>query len=162
MVEALKAEAHPDPGSIKAAQERVRLWKRERRWFLLLTEVANRIDANPYPGRYCRLRELVCSLAPEINQREWGEIFYWFGINNDKIYLPVGVDGIDIESIEEQLLALMNEDNVIPASSLEKVIQYSPNSKQYRNTKQQLEQRGWSWNRRRRIPTSIITSPYVT
>jgi hypothetical protein len=157
VVEALKAERYPDPGSIKAAQERVRLWVRERRWFLLLTEVANKIDANPYPGRYCRLGELVCSLTPEINQREWREILYWFGISNDKIYLPVEIVDIDIVSVERQLLELITEDNVIPASSLEKVLQSSPNSKQYRTTKTHLQQRGWHWVRKRTNATTVCT-----
>jgi hypothetical protein len=159
-VEDLKAEAYPDLASIKAAQERVRLWKRERRWFLLLTDLANKIDANLYPGQYYRLSELACLLTSNVSKYEWREIFYWFRIDNVVVHLPVEIDTIDIESIEQQLLALMTDDNVIPTSSLELVIQSSPNSKQYRNTKQQLQQRGWYWNRRRKTPTSVIQPPY--
>jgi hypothetical protein len=158
-VEELKAEAYPDPASIKAAQERVRLWKRERRWFLLLTDLAEKIDANPYPGQYYRLLELACLLTSNVSKYEWREILCWFSIDNVVVHLPVEIDTIDIESIEQQLLALMTEDNVIPASSLELVIQYSPNSKQYRFTKHQLQQRGWYWNRRRKPPTSVIQPP---
>jgi hypothetical protein len=158
-VEVLKAEAYPDPASIKAAQERVRLWKRERRWFSMLTDLADKIEANPYPGKYYRLLELASLLVPDVSKYEWREMFCWFNINNDKIYLPVTIDIINIESVEQQLLALMNDDNVIPASSLELVIQSSPNSKQYRNTKHQLQQRGWYWNRRRKPPTSVIQPP---
>jgi hypothetical protein len=96
-VEALKAETYLDAASIKAAQERVRLWVRERRWFLLLTEVSNKIDANPYPGKYYRLRELVCLLTPNVSQREWAEIFYWFRIDNIMVHLPVEIVDVDIE-----------------------------------------------------------------
>lgn len=159
-VEELKAEAYPDPASIKAAQERVRLWKRERRWFLILTDLADKIEANPYPGQYYRLLELACLLRPNVSQYEWREMFCWFSIDNVVVHLPVAINDIDIESIEQQLLALMNDDNVIPASSLELVIQSSPNSKQYRFTKHQLQQRGWYWNRQRKPPTSVIQPPY--
>jgi hypothetical protein len=146
------------PRREKEVDEEFTDWHRST-WSLLLEELQERIEANPYPGKYYRLLELALRLMPEISEREWKAIFYWFNINNDKIYLPVTIDIINIESVEQQLLALMNDDNVIPASSLELVIQSSPNSKQYRNTKHQLQQRGWYWNRRRKPPTSVIQPP---
>jgi hypothetical protein len=161
-VEELKAEAYPDPASIKAAQERVRLWRRERRWFLLLTDLANGVEANPYPGQYYRLLELACLLMPSVSKYEWREIFYWFRIDNVVVHLPVEIAVIDIESVEQQLLALMIEDNVIPASALLEVLHCTQRSKQYTDTKQQLEQRGWYWSRRRKIPTTVMHPPTLS
>jgi hypothetical protein len=162
VVEALKAERYPDPGSIKAAQERVRLWVRERRWFSMLTDLTDKIEANPYPGQYYRLLELASLLVPNVSNQEWREIFYWFRIDNVVVHLPVEIVDIDIVSVERQLLELITEDNVIPASSLEKVLQSSPNSKQYRTTKTHLQQRGWHWVRKRTDATTvcIIEPPY--
>ena len=159
VVEALKVERYPDPESIKAAQERVRLWVRERRWFSMLTDLADKIEANPYPGQYYRLLELASLLVPDVSNREWREILYWFSIDNIVVHLPVAVDAIDIESVEQQLLALMTEDNVIPASALLQILHCTQRSKQYIAAKAALEQRGWNWNRRRKIPTSVIHPP---
>lgn len=159
VVGALKGEQYPDEASIKAAQERVRLWVRERRWFALLGELSIKIEANPYPGQHCRLFALAQQLMPNISKREWHEMFLWFDIDNVVVHLPVETNEVDIESIEQQLIELMTEDNVIPASSLEIVIQYSSKSKQYRNVKHQLEQRGWYWYRRRKIPTTVMSPP---
>ena len=162
VVEALKAEDYPDSASIKAAQERVRLWKRERRWFSMLTDLAVKVEANPYPGQYYRLLELASLLIPDVSNQEWREIFYWFRIDNVVVHLPVEIVDIDIESVERQLLELMCDDNTIHASSLERVLQSSPNSKQYRTTKIHLQQRGWYWVRKRTNATTvcIIVPPY--
>lgn len=161
VIDALKAEDYPDSQSIKAAQERVRLWQKERRWFSLLKELCIKIDRNRFPNEKVRLLALAQRLMPDTSQREWREIFSWFGIGNVSVRLAAAVNEVDIESIEKQLNALMIEDNVILATSLEKVIQYSPNSKQYRNVKQQLIERGWYWYRRRKIPTSVIRPPLL-
>jgi hypothetical protein len=161
VIDALKAEDYPDSQSIKAAQERVRLWQKERRWFSLLKELCIKIESNRFPNEKVRLLALAQRLMPDTSQREWREIFSWFGIGNVSVRLAAAVNEVDIESIEKQLNALMIEDNVILATSLEKVIQYSPNSKQYRNVKQQLIERGWYWYRRRKIPTSVIRPPLL-
>lgn len=159
-IEQEKAEPQPDQKVIDALQERVNIWRKEIRWTGVMADLHRRIEDNPYPGEQKRLLSVACSLMPDINEHEWCLIFDFFRIDRTSVYyFPVTIDTINIESIEQQLLALMNDDNVIPASSLELVIQSSPNSKQYRNTKHQLQQRGWYWNRRRKLPTSVIQPP---
>ena len=145
VVEALKREDYPDAHSIKAAQERVSLWKRERRWYVLLTDLTKAIEANPHPGQHCRLYALAQRLMPQISKREWHEIFYWFGIANIMVHTPVEVADLDIDAIERQLIELVNEDNIVPATALTTVLQCSPRSKQYIAAKETLEQRGWRW-----------------
>ena len=149
VIEALKREDYPDAHSIKAAQERVRLWKRERRWYVLLTDLTKAIEANPNPGQHCRLYALAQRLMPQISKREWHEIFFWFGIQNVAFWSPVEVTELDIDAIERQLLELITEDNVVPATALTTVLQCSANSKQYRTVKEGLTQRGWHWAHQR-------------
>jgi len=148
-IEALKREDYPDAHSIKAAQERVRLWKRERRWYVLLTDLTKAIEANPYPGQHIRLYALAQRLMPDVSKREWYEIFYWFGITNIMVHTPVEVTDLDIDAIERQLIELVNEDNVVPATALKTVLQCTPRSKQYIAAKEGLTQRGWLWSHQR-------------
>jgi hypothetical protein len=149
VIEALKREDYPDAHSIKAAQERVRLWKRERRWYVLLTDLTKAIEANPYPGQNLRLYALAQRLMPDVSKREWYEIFYWFGITNIMVHTPVKVADLDIDAIERQLIELITEDNVVPATALKTVLQCTPRSKQYIAAKETLEQRGWLWAHQR-------------
>jgi hypothetical protein len=149
VIDALKREDYPDAHSIKAAQERVRLWKRERRWYVLLTDLTKAIEANPYPGQHCRLYALAQRIMPQISNREWHEIFYWFDITNIMVHTPVKVADLDIDALERQLLELINEDNVIPATALKTVLQCTPRSKQYIAAKETLEQLGWIWAHQR-------------
>lgn len=164
VIETLKREDYPDGHSIKAAQERVRLWKRERRWYVLLTDLTKAIQANPYPGQHIRLYALAQQLMPHISKREWHEIFYWFDITNIMVHTPVQVAELDIEAIERQLIGWVNEDNVVPATALTTVLQCSPNGKQYRAAKEELTQRGWRWRHCRSGPTTqrVISPPVKT
>ena len=148
-IEALKREDYPDANSIKAAQERVRIWAREWRWFNLLKDLASKIESNPYPGQHLRLYALAQRLMPDVSKREWYEIFYWFDITNIMVHTPVEVTELDIETVERQLIELVNEDNVVPATALTTVLQCSANSKQYRTAKEGLTQRGWLWAHQR-------------
>jgi hypothetical protein len=148
-IEALKREDYPDANSIKAAQERVRLWKREHRWYGLLTDLIKVIEANPCPGQHWRLYALAQHLMPQVSKREWHEMFFWFGIQNVAFWSPVEVTELDIETVERQLLELITEDNVVPATALKTVLQCTPRSKQYIAAKETLEQRGWLWAHQR-------------
>jgi hypothetical protein len=118
-------------------------------WALLLEELQEHTDSNPFPGQKHRLLKLAHLLIPVISKQEWSAIFRWFGIDNKVIRFPVRVNKVDIHLIEQQLLKLAKDRNAIPAASLEKVTQLYPKSKQYRDTKIQLEQRGWKWKRAR-------------
>jgi hypothetical protein len=118
-------------------------------WSLLLEELQERIDANPYPGQTHRLLKLAHLLIPAISKREWAAIFRWFDITNKVVGFPVKSTGVNIDHIETQLLALANGHDTIPASSLEKVMRFSPISKKYRDAKTQLQKRGWKWSRAR-------------
>jgi hypothetical protein len=162
VVEMLKREDYPDGHSIKAAQERVRIWKRERRWYVLLTDLTKAIQANPYPGQHIRLYALAQQLIPHISKREWYEIFYWFGITNIMVHTPVKVAELDIDDIEQQLIELVNEDNVVPATALREVLQCTPRSKQYVSAKETLEQRGWRWSHQRSgLTTQRVIRPPI-
>ena len=164
VIDALKREDYPDGHSIKAAQERVRLWKREHRWCSLLTDFVKMIEANPCPGQHWRLYALAQHLMPQISKREWHEMFFWFGIQNVAFWSPVEATELDIETVEKQLLELINEDNVVPATALTTVLQCSPNGKQYRAAKEELTQRGWRWRHCRSGPTTqrVISPPVKT
>ena len=86
---------------------------------------------------------------PDVSKREWYEIFYWFGITNIMVHTPVEVTDLDIDAIERQLIELVNEDNVVPATALKTVLQCTPRSKQYIAAKEGLTQRGWLWSHQR-------------
>jgi hypothetical protein len=159
VVAELKAERYPDSDSIKAAQERVRIWTREWRWYNLLKDLASRIEANPYPGQHWRLYALAQRLMPEVSRREWHEIFFWFGITNVVVHTPVEVAELDIIAVEQELLALLAEGQPLLPSSLEGVLRCSPGSRQYRVAKRGLEERGWRWARRRQPPTTVMVPP---
>jgi len=155
VIETLKREDYPDANSIKAAQERIRIWKREQRWYVLLTDLAKAIETNPYPGQHCRLYALAQRIMPEISNREWHEIFFWFGITNIMVHTPVEIADLDIDIIERQLIELVNEDNVVPATALKTVLQCTPRSKQYIAAKTMLEHRGWRWSHQRSGMTTL-------
>lgn len=145
VIETLKQEQYPDTHTIRAAQERVRIWTREWRWFNLLKVLAHKIEANPYPGQHIRLYALAQKILPDVNKQEWYEIFYWFNVTNTMVCTPVEVTEIDVETLEEQLIRRVNEDNVILAIVLREILQCTPRSKQYLAAKDALEQRGWEW-----------------
>jgi hypothetical protein len=160
VIDALKREDYPDGHSIKAAQERVRIWKREHRWHSLLTDLVMAIEANPCPGQHWRLYALAQHLMPQVSKREWYEMFFWFGIQNVAFWSPVEVTELDIETVEKQLLELINDDNVVPAMALTTVLQCSPNGKQYRTAKEKLTQRGWRWaHQRSGLTTQRVIRP---
>lgn len=159
-VEELKNEQYPDQHIIYAAQERVNIWRQQVHWTGLLVDLKRRIDANPYPGEQLRLLNVACRLMPEVTEHEWCQIFDHFNIDRtEKCYFEVEVEELDIESIERELLTMMSDDNVIPATALLQVLHCTQRSKQYRNVKHQLEQRGWYWYRRRKIPTTVMSPP---
>ena len=162
-VEELKAEQYPDQHIIYAAQERVNIWRQQVLWTGLLVALKDLLKTNPYPGEQLRLLSVACKLMPEVTEHEWCRIFDYFNIDRtEKCYFEVEAEELDIESIEQQLIELMTDDNVIPASALMQVLHCTQRSKQYIAAKAALEQRGWYWYRRRKIPTSVIHPPAIS
>ena len=118
-------------------------------WPTLLEELQDKIDANPCPGHRIRLYAFAQNTIQHVGKDEWYELFQWYGICNRMLSFPVEVTELDIDAIERQLIELVNEDNVVPATALTTVLQCSANSKQYRTVKEGLTQRGWHWAHQR-------------
>jgi hypothetical protein len=146
IIKELKSERWPDEKSIKAAKERLLLWDKEIRWFEVLVELADRIDGNPFPGQRLNLSDVATRLCPHMSKREWRQAFAWFGIDyHERVWFPVETNELDIDELEACLLGLILENGKLPACELETILQSTPNSKQYREVKRELQHRGWQW-----------------
>jgi hypothetical protein len=153
-----KVRSPRNPNNPKRRRAETSDWHRLT-WPLLLEELQEKLEANPYPGQHWRLFALAQRLMPEVSKREWCELFFWFGISNTMVHTPVEVVELDIIAVEQELLALLAEGQTLLPSSLEGVLRCSPGSRQYRVAKRGLEERGWRWARRRQPPTTIMVPP---
>jgi hypothetical protein len=122
----------------------------------LLLELQVDIERNPFPGQQLRLIQVARTLYPvirvwqRVGRSAWQRIFYEFDIPADyRITFPTTVSVIEIHEIELTLLQLVQDDNTILATDVPVALNLSPNSKQYRNVKNALTNRGWQWKSRR-------------
>lgn len=160
-IKELKSEPWPDDKSIKAACERLHIWDREVRWFEVLTELADRIDTNPFSGVRLNLSDVATRLCPHMTKREWRTAFAWFDINyHERLWFPVQTTELDIDELERQLFELAAAYGHVPACELEIILQSTPNSKYYRTAKHELQSRGWEWvNIKRAGATHRVINP---
>jgi hypothetical protein len=124
--------------------------------FELLLELQVDLESNPFPGKDLRLIQIARTLYPAIRvwqrvgRAAWQRIFYEYNLPGDyRVTFPVKIDEVDIQRVELALLQLVRDDNTIPAVDVPAALNLSPNSKQYRNVKIALTERGWQWKTRR-------------
>lgn len=130
---------------------------------MLLVELWQELEKNPFPGKFMRAYAAACELFPEAEipkqgtyakvwkgEAAWKRVFKESRIPlNMMVAFPVQAHEWDIDALERQLHALAQEDGYIYASSVPALLGLNPNGKEYRNVKKELSCRGWEWKSRR-------------
>ena len=134
----------------------------------LLLDLQVELESNPYPGQRLRFLQVAHMLLPDVKvwrkrgRSAWRQIFTEYELPSDyRVTFPTTVSEIDIHEIELTLLQLVQDDNTILATDVPTALNLSPNSKQYRNVKNALTNRGWQWKSRRmnNVMQKIVIPP---
>ena len=122
----------------------------------ILLDLQVELESNPYPGRRLRFLQIATMLLPDVKvwrkrgRSAWRQIFVEYELPPEyRVSFPDTAPEINIYEIELALLQLVRDDNTIPAIDVPAALNLSPNSKQYRNVKIALTERGWQWKTRR-------------
>lgn len=126
------------------------------------------LESNPLPEKRARFFAVACHLMPHVEivphavaiqkpklrrrgRRAWAWIFNEFELPRDfLVVFPTGVEDVDIECVELELLQLAGERDSIPVKEAVSVLPWRPKSKTYASIKSALEGRGWVWKSQKR------------
>jgi hypothetical protein len=144
---------------------------------LLLNDLYEAIDTNPFPGQQLPVLTIAVALFPNIKlsgftgRAAWEQLFREqtdthlklnaCDLAYARIRFPINTNTDTIEQIEEQLYELARGSDTVPATELARILNTNTGSKQYRVMKQLLTTRGWSWGQKRidGIMCKIIRTP---
>jgi hypothetical protein len=120
-------------------------------------ELVEVLERNPFPGERRKVVDLACELFPEAEvilqpkvftkgRKFWEEVFEIGGIDcRERVWFPVKVEEVNIETVERKLREVAKKEDRILAKIVPQVLEMNANSKQYREVKKKLEERGWKW-----------------
>lgn len=146
-------EAEDDQTELDSLTERERINDNLLLGCVALGDLIDILKGNPLPAKRARFFAVAVHLMPEVRlsyvgrgRKAWAWIFAEFELPRDfLIVFPVGEDVVDIESVERELLQLLNGRCSVSVKETENVLHWAPNSKTYRTVKGALESRGWKW-----------------
>jgi hypothetical protein len=133
---------------------------------LLIMQLIELVEDNPYPGRLLSVPQFAAMGLPDARfrwakkgvpyrgEKLWRELFSERRLfDRDLVTLrfrfPVKVEVVSIAEIEEKLYLLCNEDRVICAKGVANALNLVPTSKAYARVKKQLQERNWIWKMRK-------------
>jgi len=158
----LKRERYWDQKSVDARTEQLQIWSFAILGYELLTALADRIDANPFPGKRMTLAQIAFGLMPDVRSGVWMAIFGIYELcASERFYFPADVITEGISEIESRLRQLAGQRVEIPLSEVVAEMGWNPNGKVYRGVKSKLEGRGWIWRcvKRERKVIRVVCVP---
>ena len=128
---------------------------------MLITDLIDALERNPYPGEKWRVLDVVQELFPGATvilypgstlrgEKLWLEVFEIGGVDHrERLRFPVKEGELDVAEMEQLLYEHVREDGTLPAIEVPKLLKLEANSKAYRLVKVKLEERNWQWRQRR-------------
>ena len=162
IIRELKREKYKDKKSIDARIEQLQIWSFAILGYELLTALAGRIDANPFPGKRMTLAQIAFGLMPDVRSGVWMAIFGIFELCvSERHYFPVAVEELDVGEIEGKLRELLAGRDALPVKETKDVMPWVPQSKTYVAVKKELQRRGWLWRslKRKGVVSKVIIPP---
>jgi len=132
--------------------------------YVNMYELNELLCKNPFPGEEKRILTIACELLPDATlcgytgKAAWQHALRYVGMDDRvRVYFPTLDDPLAIEPIEERLYATMDADGYIPRFALAGILSTDIRTQLYKDTKQSLLDRGWTWGRRRIDSIQITT-----
>jgi hypothetical protein len=168
-----------DLSEVKSIEEREIINFNRLLGWVALEDLITILESNPLPAKRARFFAVASHLMPQVaiagsypeivsgklkqhGRVAWAWIFREFELPRDfLVVFPAGVEDVDVESVEMQLLKLAGERDSVPMQEAREVLYWGPRSETYRAVKNALEGRGWRWKHARLqgVPQRVICVP---
>lgn len=140
---------------------------------VLIADLIDALERNPYPGEKWRVLDVVRELFPGATvilypgstlsgEKLWLEVFEIGGVDHrERLRFPVKEGELDVADMEQLLYEHVREDGTLPAIEVPKLLKMKANSKDYRLVKVKLEERNWQWKQRKEAGkvVKIVVAP---